>query len=593
VDEFGDGDVEFGEGNADVTADEGSTDIPDTIPEDSDVDVAPEPDDGYDVEPESFQEDVDPEGLEGGEVADDGEGVAEESVAGKPDDLPEDVSADDPSDGPDVTSDVEAPLGRGTGLTLDIDHSESGSQAQPSGLTLDIDHTGAADAAEGELPVDGSAGPEGEFDAGGDLDEDSAADVDPDAPMGTDKTVDLSEDVSTGDPADDADVTSSIEGSPNSDVGLEPDGVRSGTEFCPDSERGLEPSAEGLTDETDAARDTPAGLESDTSGVEAESPSVQEAGPELTIEHDGPTEVTNDGDELGGELPVDGSAGPEGEFDTGRDLDEDSATDVAPGASTGVDDMPDVEARGSLGQATEWRADVDRAGSMDDPSQGGMADVPLAKDTEGQAEGLSADRGIFGDAASKFDIPAASGGLYDQSGEDIVAGDSPDMPDRAWDVEDPSLSQYLKDHEDQNARYEEFRDKFENGELEQETLPKDQPLEWIQASEVCGVMGKDDVDSKEFWSHHGETRDRFGELITGGGEIKSRLDNGEDLDQILQDERLRKCWSALAGNPIRVSEYNGSYIFDGDGRHRLRMADGLGLPVPVKIAARFRQKADS
>ena len=147
MDEFSGGDVEFDEGNADVTADEGSTDIPDTIPEDSDVDVAPGPDDGYDVEPESFQENV-----EGGEVADSGEDIADDPMAGEPEDLPEDVAADDPPDGFGASSDavpstvdIDSSADQGAGISLDIDHSGSGDQAQVSGISLDIDHGGTDD----------------------------------------------------------------------------------------------------------------------------------------------------------------------------------------------------------------------------------------------------------------------------------------------------------------------------------------------------------------------------------------------------------------------------------------------------------------
>lgn len=606
MDEFGDGDVEFGEGNADVTADEGSTDIPDTIPEDSDVDTAPGPDDGYDVEPESFQEDV-----EGGEVADSGEDIADDPMAGEPDDLPEDVAADDPPDGFDASSDavpstvdIDSSADQGAGISLDIDHSGSGDQAQVSGISLDIDHGGtddqpgvsglaididhgeAADAIEdepGDVPsIDDLVGLEGESSADGDLVEDSAAGDLPDTATRTDRTCDLSENTVADGSVDEISMTPGLEGSSDSEGEFETsvDGSESGV--TSDSKLGEVPFADELTNEVDAMSDA----KTSTLDIKTEDSSNQEAMLELTSEHENPMHsINNNGNESKdisladrslnrGVLPMHGETGG----------------DVASSASAVADNMPDTGATDSLDQDTVAEPDINYVGSLDAFNQGDLTGTSLTKDLNPEEE-LSMDKDFSGDAVCGPDMPVESKDSNEQP-KDVSSDGLLGASDHARDAEGPSLSQYQEAHKFQDALYEQYKSKLIARELEREDVSAAAPLKWIQASEICGVMGDDGVDNKEFWSQHGASRDDYGVLATAIGEIKSRLDNKEDLGQILQDKRLKNYWSIMESEPIRVAEYNGSYFLDGNGRHRARIAEELGLPVPVRVTSRFREKSN-
>lgn len=71
-------------------------------------------------------------------------------------------------------------------------------------------------------------------------------------------------------------------------------------------------------------------------------------------------------------------------------------------------------------------------------------------------------------------------------------------------------------------------------------------------------------------------------------EVQQRLDNGESLDSLLDDDQLGRCAQAYF-NPdsykaIEVDEMpDGGYIFNGDGRHRIITARQAKYDIPVKV----------
>lgn len=108
---------------------------------------------------------------------------------------------------------------------------------------------------------------------------------------------------------------------------------------------------------------------------------------------------------------------------------------------------------------------------------------------------------------------------------------------------------------------------------------------WINAGDILGVFHNDDISIDGFWTHHGETKERFADLASKTGTVKSMLDQGMSLEQIKQNPDLTACVEQYFSpdRAVRVYQYGDKYIFGGDGRHRVRIAQEMGLDIPVVI----------
>jgi len=108
---------------------------------------------------------------------------------------------------------------------------------------------------------------------------------------------------------------------------------------------------------------------------------------------------------------------------------------------------------------------------------------------------------------------------------------------------------------------------------------------WIDARDILGIFHNDNVDATQFWSHHGESKDRFFELASHITTVKTMLDQGLTLDQIGQNDELSACVAQYFSpdRAVKVYKYGSNYIFLGEGRHRVRIAQEMGLKIPVII----------
>lgn len=115
--------------------------------------------------------------------------------------------------------------------------------------------------------------------------------------------------------------------------------------------------------------------------------------------------------------------------------------------------------------------------------------------------------------------------------------------------------------------------------------PNGQYLSWINANDIIGVFHNDNIDPVQFWKHHGESKERFFELASRVETVKSLLDQGMSLEQIKQNPDLTACVEQYFSpdRAVRVYKYGNKYIFDGDGRHRVRISQEMGINIPVII----------
>ena len=122
-------------------------------------------------------------------------------------------------------------------------------------------------------------------------------------------------------------------------------------------------------------------------------------------------------------------------------------------------------------------------------------------------------------------------------------------------------------------------------------IPKDEQVyTLVNPDDIEGVyLGDTELESPEnFWNMHSGSKEAWMDTASHIPEVQQRLNNGESLDNLLEDDQLGPCANAYF-NPhnsqaIEVDAMaNGGYLFNGNGRHRIIAARSYGYEIPVKI----------
>ena len=118
----------------------------------------------------------------------------------------------------------------------------------------------------------------------------------------------------------------------------------------------------------------------------------------------------------------------------------------------------------------------------------------------------------------------------------------------------------------------------------------------IDARDIEGIYLNDtEVQNKKLFWNRGiryeiDSESFFEEVASHIPEINVRLQNGDAVDSITSNPKLKTCYELYFQKPIEVYEVDGFYEFAGSGRHRCMAAQKLGLAIPVKIVARYEPK---
>lgn len=115
---------------------------------------------------------------------------------------------------------------------------------------------------------------------------------------------------------------------------------------------------------------------------------------------------------------------------------------------------------------------------------------------------------------------------------------------------------------------------------------------WVNSADVHGVRYHDDLSDEKFWSHHGNSKERYMELASKIPEVKEQMDSGRSLEDIVTDERLGPCAAQYfkPDNMVKVYQYGDKYMFDSDGRHRVMAAQELGYEIPINLRGVYTSK---
>lgn len=128
-------------------------------------------------------------------------------------------------------------------------------------------------------------------------------------------------------------------------------------------------------------------------------------------------------------------------------------------------------------------------------------------------------------------------------------------------------------------------------------LPREISREAIlDGADRVGMMQSDKIqlnqwgpDQQEgFWDteYKGRSKEEYLEIACHIPEVYERLQNGESLEDLVQDEKVGACAEQyfLPENMVTVDHCaDGSYQFTDDGRHRIAAAQELGVDIPVKL----------
>lgn len=97
-------------------------------------------------------------------------------------------------------------------------------------------------------------------------------------------------------------------------------------------------------------------------------------------------------------------------------------------------------------------------------------------------------------------------------------------------------------------------------------------------------------DMDKFWQHHGNTKDSYIELAKNYYDSLEEIKKNGDLNHLAWNDPLKRANEAYNTklDPVNLIEYDGSYFFDGDGRHRILAAQelqkmGYEINIPARV----------
>lgn len=121
-------------------------------------------------------------------------------------------------------------------------------------------------------------------------------------------------------------------------------------------------------------------------------------------------------------------------------------------------------------------------------------------------------------------------------------------------------------------------------------------IKTINARDIEGIYLNDNEaqNSHLFWNrghqYDVDSETYFMEAASYIPEVRARLETGEKIDTIRNDERLKKCYDLYFDTPVKVYEIEGYYYFAGSGRHRCMAAQKSGYDIPVEVIRRYEKK---
>ena len=103
------------------------------------------------------------------------------------------------------------------------------------------------------------------------------------------------------------------------------------------------------------------------------------------------------------------------------------------------------------------------------------------------------------------------------------------------------------------------------------TKSKEIWVDKIDPHKILNSIDEEEVDS-EFWGQHGETLERYKELIVNYNRAQIIISFEHSLDSLPYSDPRILAHQVFHGDPIRIFEYDGILMIEGNGRHRIAAA---------------------
>lgn len=121
----------------------------------------------------------------------------------------------------------------------------------------------------------------------------------------------------------------------------------------------------------------------------------------------------------------------------------------------------------------------------------------------------------------------------------------------------------------------------------------------IDARMVAGIDFISDRhinDPESFWNKKGDSFKSFYNIAQKIPVVQNRLSAGESLETLMADAEVGRCAelffnvTSSSFEPIGVIEGDGFYEINGRGRHRIMLAQMLGVSIPMRVEGKYVRK---
>lgn len=114
---------------------------------------------------------------------------------------------------------------------------------------------------------------------------------------------------------------------------------------------------------------------------------------------------------------------------------------------------------------------------------------------------------------------------------------------------------------------------------------------WSNSIDPCEVLNSVSIGEEDhsFWNQHGESLDRYKELIFNYIESINQISRFGSLDHLSLSDPVHMAYQAFHGSePIDLIEYQGKLLLNNNGRHRVAAArilheQGVDIKIPGRI----------
>lgn len=149
-----------------------------------------------------------------------------------------------------------------------------------------------------------------------------------------------------------------------------------------------------------------------------------------------------------------------------------------------------------------------------------------------------------------------------------------------------------------STNYDKFSHLWQNS--DQYSFADMKEIRTVNARDIEGIYLNENeaLNPHLFWNRNQEyemdSETYFMEVATHIPEVRMRLEEGESVESIRNNPKLKTCYDYYFDSPIEVYAVDDDYYyFAHAGRHRCMAAQKLGYDIPVKVIGKYKSKSSN